>query len=62
MMTVTKQDFLAVIRIFLKCERGVTAIEYAAIGGAMALALIAVANPLGEAVSGMFEAVTAGFP
>ncbi len=61
MMIRAKQGLILEVHRFLNCDSGVTSIEYAAIGGVMALVLVAVANPLGTAINAMFVAVSVGF-
>jgi pilus assembly protein Flp/PilA len=46
---------------FGRAEGGATAIEYALIAGAMALALVAAVPQVGTAVGAIFAALTAGF-
>jgi Flp pilus assembly pilin Flp len=49
------------LRAFLRCERGATSIEYALIGGAIFLVIVASVGAVGTALVGRFEAVGAGF-
>ena len=47
---------------FARDESGVAAIEYALIGGMIALVIVAAATLAGSALSARFAAVTEGFP
>lgn len=46
---------------FLANRRGTTAVEYAVIAGLICLVIVAAIAPIGEALSGMFGDVEAGF-
>ena len=46
------------IRNFLRCERGVTSIEYALIGGSTALLLVAVLPALESALGMQYGAIS----
>lgn len=44
------------------CDSGVTAIEYALIGGLIAIAIVTGATQVGTNISGFFSAVANAFP
>jgi pilus assembly protein Flp/PilA len=48
------------LRLFLKCERGATAIEYAVIAGGIALAIVAAVKSIGTPLNDTFTSVAAG--
>ena len=49
------------LRSFLKCERGATAIEYPIIAGSIAVVIVAAVKLIGTPLSDTFMAVAAGF-
>ena len=54
------QKLIAQLRRLPNNEAGVTAIEYAFIGGLIAIAIVAAASSLGSGVSGLFSSVVTG--
>lgn len=48
------------IRRFLRCERGTTAIEYAVIASLIGIAIIAAIQPIGDILQGTFGDVSTG--
>jgi pilus assembly protein Flp/PilA len=48
------------LRSFLKCERGATAIEYAIIAGGIALAIVAGVKSIGTPLNDTFTSVAGG--
>jgi len=48
------------LRSFLKCERGATAIEYAIIAGGIALAIVAAVKSIGPPLNDTFTSVAGG--
>ena len=48
------------LRNFLKCERGATAIEYAIIAGGIALAIVAAVKSIGTPLNDTFTSVAGG--
>jgi len=48
---------MQILRRFLQCERGATAIEYAIIAGSIALAIIAAVKSIGTPLSDTFTSV-----
>ncbi len=52
---------MQMVRNFLLCERGATAIEYAIIAGGIALAIVAGVKSIGTPLSDTFMSVVAGF-
>jgi pilus assembly protein Flp/PilA len=48
------------VRSFLKCERGATAIEYAIIAGGIALAIVAGVKSIGTPLNDTFTSVAGG--
>ena len=52
---------MQMVRNFLQCERGATAIEYAIIAGGIALAIVAGVKSIGPPLSDIFTSVAAGF-
>jgi pilus assembly protein Flp/PilA len=52
---------MQMLRNFLQCERGATAIEYAIIAGGIAVAIVAAVKSIGTPLSDTFMAVAAGF-
>ena len=51
---------MQMLRSFLKCERGATAIEYAIIAGGIALAIVAGVKSIGTPLSDTFTSVAGG--
>ena len=49
------------MRQFLVCERGATAIEYAMIAAGIAVAIVAAVSTLGSATNNLFASVAAIF-
>ncbi len=48
------------LRRFLQCERGATAIEYAIIAGGIAVAIVAAVKSVGTPLSNTFTSVASG--
>jgi len=48
------------LRRFLQCERGATAIEYAIIAGGIAIAIVAAVNSVGTPLNTTFTSVASG--
>jgi len=51
---------MQMLRSFLKCERGATAIEYAIIAGGIALAIVAAVKSIGPPLNDTFTSVAGG--
>jgi pilus assembly protein Flp/PilA len=51
---------MQILRSFLKCERGATAIEYAIIAGGIALAIVAGVKSIGTPLNTTFTSVAGG--
>jgi pilus assembly protein Flp/PilA len=51
-----------ILRRFLLCEQGVTAIEYALIASGIALAIITSVSAAGSQLNGAFTRIAAAFP
>jgi pilus assembly protein Flp/PilA len=51
---------MQILRSFLRCERGATAIEYAIIAGGIALAIVAGVKSIGTPLSDTFTSVAGG--
>jgi pilus assembly protein Flp/PilA len=51
---------MQILRNFLKCERGATAIEYAIIAGGIALAIVAGVKSIGTPLNDTFTSVASG--
>ena len=51
---------MQMVRNFLRCERGATAIEYAIIAGGIALAIVAAVKSIGTPLSDTFTSVAGG--
>jgi Flp pilus assembly pilin Flp len=49
------------LKAFIRCEAGATAIEYVMIAGAVFLVIILAVQSMGETTRGRFESVAAGF-
>jgi pilus assembly protein Flp/PilA len=55
-----KGPLMQMLRSFLKCERGATAIEYAIIAGGIALAIVAGVKSIGTPLNDTFTSVAGG--
>ncbi len=55
-----KGPTMSLFRSFLRCERGATAIEYAIIGGGIAVAIVAAVNSIGSPLNTTFSSVASG--
>jgi pilus assembly protein Flp/PilA len=50
------------LRRFMLCDRGVTAIEYALLGSGVALAIVTAVGAVGTQLSAAFGNIAAAFP
>jgi pilus assembly protein Flp/PilA len=58
--SIKKGPPMHMLRRFLQCERGATAIEYAIIAGGIAIAIVAAVNSVGTPLNTTFTSVASG--
>jgi len=58
--SIKKGPPMHMLRSFLQCERGATAIEYAIIAGGIAIAIVAAVNSVGTPLNTTFTSVASG--